>query len=155
MRVVLQRVKRAAVNINNNINKEKIAINKGLLLFVGIKKGEGDDKEIDNKIDYLADKIINLRIFEDEQNKMNLSVANINGEVLVVPQFTLYGDCKRGRRPSFDNVEEKTKAKRLYEKFIAAIENKLKNNKLKTGKFQEYMEVEIINDGPCTFILEV
>jgi len=144
MRIVVQRVKKARVKIKNEIIGE---IGKGLLVLLGVKNG---DTEKDVK--FLAQKILNLRIFSDDQDKMNLSLLDIKGEILIVSQFTLYGDCKKGRRPSFLEAAPPEIAKALYEKFI----NEIKKSGLKTetGKFGALMEVELINDGPVTLILE-
>jgi len=144
MRAVIQRVKEAKVKIKNEMVGQ---IGKGLLVLLGIKDG---DTEKDTR--FLAEKILNLRIFPDKQGKMNLSLLDAKGEILIVSQFTLYGDCKKGRRPSFLEAAPPETAKTLYEKFI----NEIKKSGLKTqtGKFGAFMEVELINDGPVTLILE-
>lgn len=144
MKVLIQRVKRASVTIDNDLYSK---IDKGLLVFVGIEKGDKEETVLK-----LAEKTLNLRIFEDENEKMNLSVKDVKGEILSVSQFTLAGNCKKGTRPSFDNAEKPDLAKKMYE---------LYNNKLseqvpvKTGVFGAMMEVELINDGPVTFMLEL
>ncbi|HHT51148.1 MAG TPA: D-tyrosyl-tRNA(Tyr) deacylase [Eubacteriaceae bacterium] len=144
MRAVIQRVKFASVQINNKVVSK---INKGLLVFLGVKE---DDNEKD--VSYLVDKVINLRIFEDQEEKMNLSLKDISGELLVVSQFTLYGDCKKGRRPSFIKAANPERAKLLYERFI----NETQKLGIITqhGEFQAHMIVNIENDGPVTILLD-
>jgi D-tyrosyl-tRNA(Tyr) deacylase len=144
MRAVIQRVVRAGVRINN---EEISSINEGILVLLGIEK---EDCKTD--ADYILDKIINLRIFEDDQGKMNLSLLDINGEIMVVSQYTLLGDCTKGRRPSFFQAEEPVKANELYNYFVQAGMAKVK--KLDTGKFQEMMQIELINNGPVTILLD-
>ena len=144
MKALIQRVKRASVTIEGELFS---AINSGILVFLGVEKG--DEKENAEK---LAQKIVNLRIFEDENEKMNLSLKDANGEMLVVSQFTLCGDCKKGTRPSFDKAANPDLAVDLYEYFIKCIEDN--NIPVKTGKFRAMMDVELINDGPVTFWVE-
>lgn len=144
MKALIQRVKRASVTIDGNLYSQ---IGGGLLVFLGVEKS---DTELN--AEKLADKIIHLRIFEDDCEKMNKSVLDVNGEILVVSQFTLYGDCKKGTRPSFDNVAEPGMANDLYELFVDKIKNS--NISVKTGKFRAMMDVELINDGPVTFMIE-
>lgn len=144
MRAVVQRVKFSSVQVNE---KEVGKINKGLLIFLGVKD---DDTEED--VLYLVDKIINLRIFEDQQEKMNLSLKDVEGELLVVSQFTLYGDCKKGRRPSFVKAAKPEKAELLYKRFIE--ETKKRRFDTKTGIFQTHMAVNIQNDGPVTMLID-
>ena len=140
---LIQRVKKASVTIDNELFS---SINAGILVLYGVEKG--DEKE---KAEKIADKISKLRIFEDENGKMNKSIKDISGEVLVVSQFTLAGNCAKGTRPSFDRAELPEKANEMYEYFI----KQLKDTGLpvKTGVFGAMMDVELINDGPVTFIL--
>ena len=144
MKCLIQRVKRASVTIQSELYSQ---IGHGLLVFVGIEKG--DDLA---KCQYLAEKIIKLRIFEDEHDKMNKSLQDVSGEMLVVSQFTLCSDCKKGTRPSFDNAEKPEIAIKLYEAFVTFIKDN--NINVKTGKFAANMDIELINDGPVTFILK-
>ena len=144
MRAVIQRVSRACVRINN---EEFSSINEGILVLLGVEK---EDTKSD--ADYLLEKTLNLRIFEDEQGKMNLSLLDISGEMMVVSQFTLLGNCTKGRRPSFVQAEEPAKASELYEYFVR--EGRARIKKLATGKFQEMMDVELINNGPVTILLD-
>lgn len=144
MRAVVQRVAHSSVKVAGEVTGK---IERGLLVFLAVGK---NDSEKD--ISYLADKIINLRIFEDEQGKMNASLLDINGDLLVVSQFTLYGDVRKGRRPSFDAAGSPEIAQNLYEKFIKYVADK--NIKVETGVFQADMKVEILNDGPVTILLD-
>ena len=144
MRAVIQRVKQSSVSINNSIVSE---IKKGLLVLLGIAK----DDEVDD-VNYLAEKIVHLRIFEDKNGKMNHSLLETGGEMLVVSQFTLMGNCSKGRRPSFIDAAEPEKANKLYEKFSDIV--KQKGITVKTGKFQAMMDVSLINEGPVTFVVE-
>ena len=144
MRAVVQRVKNASVRIDGEICGQ---INQGLLVFLGVSK---EDTESD--ITYISDKITGLRIFEDENEKMNNSIMDINGEILVISQFTLYGDCRKGRRPSFDSAMRPSEAEEMYEKFVEYI--KKSGLKTETGRFGADMKVELLNDGPVTIILD-
>jgi D-tyrosyl-tRNA(Tyr) deacylase len=144
MRAVVQRVRSASVEVDG---KEISRIAAGLAILLGV--GE-DDSEAD--ADWLADKISNLRIFEDENQKMNLSVKEISGQALVVSQFTLYGDCRRGRRPSFESAARPEKADQLYQYFVAALSKS--GVPVQTGQFQAKMLLGIENDGPVTIIIE-
>lgn len=145
MRLVIQRVKQASVKVNNEIVG---AIDNGLLLFLGIHK---DDTE--NTIPYLSQKILNLRIFHDDEGKMNRSVLDIKGNILIVSQFTLYGNCANGRRPDFIDAAPPSTAESLYKKMIQQLEKDFQK-KVEQGVFGAYMEVSLINDGPVTFLLE-
>ena len=149
MRAVVQRVKKASVKIQNTSDGDYIngEIDKGLLVFLGITH-EDNDKDLD----YIADKISGLRIFEDEQGKMNLSIDDIKGEILLISQFTLYGDCRKGRRPGFTDAARPEIAIPLYEKMIDTL--KLKGIKVEVGIFGADMLVDIQNDGPVTIILD-
>jgi D-tyrosyl-tRNA(Tyr) deacylase len=144
MRAVIQRVDRACVKINH---QELSSINEGVLVLLGVEK---EDTEAD--ADYILGKTINLRIFEDEQDKMNRSLLDINGAMMVVSQFTLLGDCIKGRRPSFVKAEEPVRANYLYEYFIKEAKERVKS--LATGKFQEMMKIELVNNGPVTILLD-
>jgi len=143
MKTVITRVKQASVSIKN---REIEKINNGLLVLVGFTENDNE-----TKIDYMVDKIINLRIFNDEQGQMNKSVQEINGSILSISQFTLYADTKKGRRPSYQKALKSNEATKLYDIF----NNKLKKHiDTKTGIFGEDMQVESINDGPVTIIIE-
>ena len=144
MKVVIQRVIKSSVRINN---KEVAKIGKGFSILLGISKDDNFEKA-----DYIIKKIYNLRVFSDENDKMNLSIQDINGELLIVSQFTLYADCKKGNRPSFINAAPPEEAEKIYEYFIN--ECKKNNLKVETGEFGGDMKVELINDGPVTIILE-
>lgn len=144
MRVVLQRVSRASVTIEGRITGE---IGAGILLLVGFT--EGDDEET---LRWMADKVVGLRIFSDDEGKMNRSLEEAGGAVLVVSQFTLYGDARKGRRPSFIEAARPETAIPLYERFVALL--RASGRPVETGEFGAMMEVELINDGPVTLILE-
>jgi D-tyrosyl-tRNA(Tyr) deacylase len=143
MIALIQRVDEAQVHIGG---KEKSSIGKGLLVLLGVEVG--DDYEDAN---YLLDKIIHLRIFEDHQGKMNLSLLDVSGEMMIVSQFTLLGDCRKGRRPSFVMAEEPEKAKNLYEYFIE--KGRELYGKISSGEFQATMKIHLINDGPVTLFV--
>ena len=145
MKVLIQRVKRASVTIENKLYS---SINKGILALVGIEKGDTQEQ-----VEKAAKKIANLRIFPDENYKMNHSLIDIQGEMLIVSQFTLCGDCKKGTRPSFDRSAPPDIANQLYENFVKEIQSY--NIKTQTGKFAAMMDVELINDGPVTFMIEM
>ena len=144
MRAVLQRVSRAKVSVNGQISGE---IGPGLLVLLGV--GAGDTRAA---ADYLAEKTVGLRIFEDAGGKMNLSVVDVGGAVLVVSQFTLYGDVRRGKRPSFDGAAPPDAARELYEYFVERI--RAAGLRCETGQFQEMMQVELVNEGPVTILLD-
>lgn len=144
MRGVLQRVSRASVKVDCEIVGE---IGRGLLVLLGV--GKGDDT---SDAERLAEKAVNLRIFDDEDGKMNLSLVDIGGGLLVVSQFTLYGDTRRGRRPSFVNAAEPSEADSLYQHFVRHSRQFIQN--VETGTFRAMMDVELINDGPVTIILD-
>lgn len=143
MIAVLQRVQEASVRVDRETVSE---IGRGILVFLGIQK---EDTERD--VEYLVNKISNLRIFEDEQGKMNLSVKDIKGEIMVVSEFTLAGDCKKGLRPSFDRAMKPQEAQKLYKAFVEMI--KQEGIPVKEGIFKSFMYVSLINEGPVTFIL--
>ena len=144
MRAVVQRVDYAKVSVEA---QEISSIGKGILLLLGIEKGDGREDA-----DYLLDKLINLRIFEDSGGKMNLSLLDISGSMLVVSQFTLLADCRRGRRPDFGNAAEPEPARQLYEYFVRKAADRA--GEVKAGKFQAMMKVELVNDGPVTILLD-
>lgn len=140
----MQRVSSAGVSIEGKIVG---AVGKGILILLGVSEDDSEKDAI-----YLLEKILNLRIFEDNAAKMNLSLLDIQGELLVVSQFTLYGDARRGRRPSFIRAAAPDKANRLYEFFVAEARKKI--GKVETGQFQAMMNVELVNDGPVTILLD-
>jgi D-aminoacyl-tRNA deacylase len=144
MRAVVQRVSRAQVSVGQEVVGK---IGPGLLVLLGIAK---TDTQAD--AEYLAAKIVGLRVFEDENGKMNLSLAETNGAILAVSQFTLYGDVRKGRRPSFDDVAPPELARVLYEDFVAKIRES--GTTCETGRFQAMMQVELVNDGPVTILLD-
>lgn len=144
MRIVLQRVASASVRVDGNICGE---IGKGYLLLIGV--GEGDTEAECRR---LADKIINLRIFPDENDKINLSLGNVGGSILAVSQFTLYADCRKGNRPSFIQAAKPDTAERLYSYFVEYCRSK--GQIVETGSFGADMKVELLNDGPFTLVLE-
>ena len=144
MRVVIQRTRFSAVHIEG---QPAVRCNQGLTILLGVGKGDSE-----KDADFLAAKISKLRIFEDENGKMNLSIKEVSGECLIVSQFTLYGDCRKGNRPGFDQAADPATANRLYEYFVGKV--KSEEILVHTGTFQAEMGVELWNDGPVTFILE-
>jgi D-aminoacyl-tRNA deacylase len=144
MRAVVQRVSRCKVTVGGEVTGE---IGTGLLVLLGV--AQGDDEAA---ADYLAEKIVGLRIFEDAEGKMNLGIVDVGGAVLVVSQFTLYGDVRRGKRPSFDRAARPEEARRLYEYFVSKV--RATGLRCETGRFQEMMDVELVNAGPVTILLD-
>ncbi len=144
MRAVLQRVSRAKVSVGNEVIGK---IGRGILVLLGVSRDDTEKEAL-----YILEKTLNLRIFEDEKEKMNLSLLDIKGEFLVVSQFTLYGDARIGRRPSFIEAAAPEKANALYEFFVGEARKKIE--KVETGRFQAMMNVELINDGPVTILLD-
>ena len=144
MRAVVQRVKKGSVEVKGN---EIGKIENGLVVLLGVGR-----EDTENNAEYLADKIVNLRVFEDEEEKMNLSIRDIDGQILVISQFTLYGDCRKGRRPSFISAALPDKAEKLYEYFVSCL--KKYHLKIETGQFQTMMLVKIFNHGPVTILLD-
>lgn len=147
MRALVQRVSSGGVYIEETNYKEKIG--KGLVILLGVTDEDGE-----SEMNFVADKCSNLRIFDDEEGKMNLSVKDVEGEVLVISQFTLYGDTRKGNRPSYTNAAKPELADKLYVDFIDRMKQNLGENKVKTGQFGSMMEVTIINDGPVTLLVE-
>lgn len=145
MRAVIQRVTKASVTREN---KKTGSIKDGLVIFLAIHQNDTEDIVIK-----LADKISKLRIFEDNDGKLNLSIMDTDGEILVVSQFTLYGDCSKGNRPSFVEAANAEKAEEYYKKFTQTLQEK--NISVATGKFKTYMQVSLINDGPTTIIIDI
>ena len=143
MKILIQRVKQASVTISNTLYSQ---INKGYLIFMGIEKNDSE-----YKIEWLINKILNLRIFENDEGKMTHSIIDVQGEILLVSQFTLCGNCKKGNRPSFDNAMPPQEAQILYEKFVQELSQKIR---VKTGVFGAMMDIALINDGPVTFMIE-
>ena len=144
MRAVIQRVKSAAVYVDGRATGK---IGQGLLVLLGVGKGDGE-----KDIAHMTSKLPDLRIFEDASGKFNLSLREIQGEMLVVSQFTLYGDCRKGRRPSFTDAEEPAEARRLYEQLVHELREQ--GIRVETGEFQARMEVHLVNDGPVTILLD-
>ena len=149
MRAVVQRVAEASVSIRDEMEqlKERDSIKKGLVVLLGVGRQDGEEDA-----EYLAEKVSNLRVFPDENDRMNLSVLDVGGEMLVISQFTLYGDCRKGRRPDFTLAASPEMAKALYEKFIESV--RAKGVKVRSGDFQAHMLIDIHNDGPVTMLLE-
>ena len=147
MRALVQRVTEGSVSISE---PEYFAeIKKGMIILLGVKEGDTEED-----LNFVADKCSNLRIFEDNNEKMNLSLKDINGEVLVISQFTLYGDARKGNRPGFTDAARPEVAEIMYEKFIARMKMNLGNDKVKSGMFGAMMMVKIFNDGPVTILVE-
>lgn len=144
MKILIQRVKSAHVKVGSETVGQ---INQGLLVFLGVAK-----TDTQAQADFLVDKLISLRIFDDAEGKMNLALTDVKAEVLVVSQFTLYGQCDKGRRPSFDQAADPALAESLYEYFISKV--KQSGISVQTGKFRAMMDVALINDGPVTFLIE-
>lgn len=144
MKLILQRVSGASVLVDGGIIA---SINKGILILFGVEKGDGKEQ-----VSFLVDKTLNLRVFSDENGKMNFSCIDVRGDILVVSQFTLLGDCSRGRRPGFDKVADAVTARDLYEYYVELL---CKSGlKVDTGKFGADMKLQLVNDGPVTFLLE-
>ncbi len=147
MRALAQRVKRGSVKIESqNYYAE---IKKGMVILLGVH-----ENDLEEDVSFVADKCCNLRIFEDENDKMNISLKDIDGEILIISQFTLYGDTRRGNRPGFTEAARPEKAEAVYEKFVERLKSNIGAEKVKTGLFGEMMIVEIINDGPVTLLVE-
>ena len=144
MRAVVQRVSRASVTVDNEVTG---SIERGFLVLLGV----GEDDTQDDVI-YLAGKVASLRVFEDDAGKMNLSLDDVGGKMLVVSQFTLLGDCRKGRRPSFIKAAAPELAEELYRSFVAEVRGQ--GIEVQTGRFQEHMHVELVNDGPVTLLLD-
>lgn len=144
LRVVIQRVSRAKVSVDGEIIGQ---IGRGILVLLGVSK-----QDTETEADYILNKTLNLRIFEDADGKMNLSLLDTGGELLVVSQFTLYGDTRKGRRPSFIEAAAPSEANRLYEYFVGEARKQIK--KVETGKFQAMMDVKLVGDGPVTILID-
>ena len=144
MRAVIQRVKRARVEVNGRVSGD---IGPGLLVFLGVER-----RDTEKDCEYIADKAAHLRVFPDEEGMMNRSVADAGGADLVVPQFTLWGDCRKGRRPSFVRAAPPKEARGLYERVVDLLRGK--GLRVATGEFQEMMDVHIVNDGPVTLLID-
>lgn len=144
MRAVVQRVSQGRVTVNNDVTGQ---IGMGLLVLLGV--GQSDQE---GDAEYCAEKICGLRIFEDEDGKMNRSVADVGGSILAVSQFTLYGDVRRGKRPSFDAAAKPDRARKLYDHFVGHI--RATGLRCETGRFQEMMQVELVNNGPVTILID-
>jgi len=144
MRAVIQRTTRASVTVDENVTG---AIGPGLVVFLGIHPQDGD-----KEIRWMAEKIVNLRIFEDDEGKMNRSLADTGGEILIVSQFTLYGDCRKGRRPGYSTAAPPEIAEPLYQAFVGEVARQ--GIRTATGVFQASMQVELVNDGPVTLLID-
>ena len=147
MKAVVQRVKSASVTISEQNYFQEIG--KGLLILLGIKIGDTEED-----LNFVADKCCNLRIFEDAEDKMNISVKEVNGEMLIISQFTLYGETAKGNRPSFTDAAKPDEAIPLYEKFVARTKTNLGNDKVKVGIFGAMMDIKLVNYGPVTVLVE-
>jgi D-tyrosyl-tRNA(Tyr) deacylase len=146
MRALVQRVKKCQVHIDGKVHS---TIGPGMLIFLGVRRGDAEEDA-----QYLADRCAALRIFEDQQEKMNLSVKDIDGSAIVVSQFTLYADTRRGNRPGFTDAAPPDIAEDLYEKFVKHLRDSLGESRVATGVFRAMMDVELINDGPVTVMIE-
>jgi D-tyrosyl-tRNA(Tyr) deacylase len=144
MRAVLQRVSRAKVSVDGETTGE---ISKGILVLLGVSREDSEKEAV-----FLLEKTLNLRIFDDADGKMNLSLLDVKGDLLVVSQFTLYGDARKGRRPSYIDAAAREKASELYEFFVSEARKQIE--RVETGRFQAMMEVELVNDGPVTILLD-
>ncbi|MCK8825229.1 D-aminoacyl-tRNA deacylase [Fuchsiella alkaliacetigena] len=144
MKAVIQRAKEAVVKVETEVIGE---IEKGLVVLLGV--GEDDQQQ---DVEYLVDKTVNLRIFANQEGKMDFSALDLDLEVLIIPQFTLYGDCSEGRRPDFNQAAGPTKAKQLYQDYVQAVQES--GLEVATGRFGAMMEVELVNDGPVTIVLD-
>lgn len=147
MRALVQRVSSGEVNITSHNYSKKIG--RGMVVLLGVNKSDGI-----KELNFVADKCCNLRIFEDDNEKMNLSIKDMSGEMLIISQFTLYGDARKGNRPSFTEAALPELAKELYEKFISRIKENLGDDKVKSGIFGAMMDIEINNNGPVTILIE-
>ena len=147
MRALVQRVSRGGVKITSHNYEERIE--KGIVLFLGVREDDGIEE-----VNFVADKCCNLRIFEDENGKMNLSIKDISGEMLIISQFTLYGNSQKGNRPSFNDAASPILAEDLYKKFLDRVKANIGEERVKAGIFAAMMEVEIMNDGPVTILVE-
>ena len=144
MRAVIQRVERASVSVEDEIRGQ---IGAGFLVLIGVEEGDGDAD-----FRYIAEKVPNLRVFEDEQGKMNLALGDVGGAILLISQFTLLGDARHGRRPSFSDAAAPAEADRLYRELADALRSD--GFAVETGRFQAHMQVELVNDGPVTILLD-
>ena len=146
MRTLIQRVSSASISVDKKLINE---IGNGILIFLGVKNSDTNDDA-----DYLAYRCANLRIFNDENEKMNLSVKDVNGNALVISQFTLYGDTRKGHRPSYVEAAQPEHAEKLYNYFVEKLRQEMGNEKVKTGIFRAMMEIQLVNDGPVTLMVE-
>jgi D-tyrosyl-tRNA(Tyr) deacylase len=146
MRALIQRVKRSSVWIDGRLHS---SIGRGLLILLGVRQGDSDAEG-----EYLAERCASLRIFDDGEGKMNLSVKDVGGEAMVVSQFTLYGDTRKGHRPSYSDAAPPALAEELYDRFVDHLKSKLGHDRVATGVFRTMMDVELVNDGPVTLLIE-